>query len=259
MIVIIFILGLAVGSFLNVLIYRLHKKESPLIGRSYCPKCKHQLGFWDLVPILSFICLKGRCRYCKERISFQYPIVELATGLLFALVFLKHFGISISTPYTLYPIPYLVSFIRDLFFIAVLVFVFVYDLKYWLVLDKIVVPAALILLVVNIFLGQNFWNLIIAGLVGAGFFFLQFIISRGKWIGGGDIRLGALLGFFFGWPQVAIAIFFAYIVGAIVSLFLVASGKKKMTGQIPLGPFLVVGALITLFYGQQIIEWYLKW
>jgi prepilin signal peptidase PulO-like enzyme (type II secretory pathway) len=127
-----------------------------------------------------------------------------------------------------------------------------------LVLDKIVLPATLILFGINLFLGQNFWNLIIAGLVGAGFFFLQFIISRGKWIGGGDIRLGALLGFFFGWPQIAMTIFLAYIIGAIVSLILVVFGKKKMTSQIPLGPFLVIGALITLFYGQQIIGWYLK-
>jgi len=249
----IFIFGLCIGSFLNAVIWRLHRKESFFKGRSYCPKCRHSLGARDLIPLLSFLLLKGKCRYCKEKISWQYPVVELATGLLFCLVYWQGIGYKDTlhlTPYTLY-------LLRDWFFISVLVVIFVYDLKYYLILDKVTIPAIVLAFIVNLLLKIPFTNLLLGGIIVSGFFLLQFLVSRGKWIGGGDIRLGFLMGVMLGWPKAIVALFLAYIIGALIGVMLIILKKKTWKSEIPFGTFLVVGTVITLLYGGQLLKWYL--
>jgi len=249
----IFIFGLCIGSFLNAVIWRLHRKESFFKGRSYCPKCRHSLGARDLIPLLSFLLLKGKCRYCKEKISRQYPVIELATGLLFCLVYwqgLEYRDILHLTPYTLY-------LLRDWFFIAVLVVIFVYDLKYYLILDKVTIPAIVLAFIVNLLLKIPFTNLLLGGIIVSGFFLLQFLVSRGKWIGGGDIRLGFLMGVMLGWPKAIVALFLAYIIGALIGVILIILKKKTWKSEIPFGTFLAVGTVITLLYGEYLLEWYM--
>ncbi|MBU4360302.1 prepilin peptidase [Patescibacteria group bacterium] len=265
----VFILGAMIGSFLNVLILRLKDNKKFVAGRSYCPKCKHELKWYENVPLLSFIFLKGKCSYCKQKISLQYFLVELTTGLLFLLAFLNIFG-GLNTPPPLFKGGlggvniYLLYYFITLSF---LIIIFVYDLKYYLILDKIVIPAIIIVAIFQaIFLILNkdplfiiHYSLFIASaVVISGFFLIQFLVSKGKWIGGGDIRLGFLMGIILGWPMGLVALFLSYIFGLAVSLPLLILGKKKMKSEVAFGTFLVTGTIITMFYGQQILNWYLN-
>ena len=233
MAIIIFLFGLAIGSFLNCLIYRLEHNQSFLRGRSYCPHCRHQLDLWDLIPVLSFLILRGKCRYCQQKISWQYPLVEIFTGLIFLLII--NYQLSI------------INFIIAPF----LIIIFIYDLKHYIIPDKIIYPAILIAAIFN------FTNWLSA-LGAAAFFLIIVLVSRGKWMGVGDIKLGFLMGLLLDWPSVLIALFLAFMTGAIIGIGLIISGKKSLKSEVPFGPFLVFGTFIALFFGQRIIERYLQ-
>jgi len=242
--VLIFVLGLAIGSFLNVVIFRLAKGKSFLKGRSYCPKCKHQLGAKDLIPLFSFIFQKSRCRYCKKKISSLYPLVELAAGLTFLLVYFN-FGLSLKS---------LVYIIYSCF----LIIIFVYDLRHHLILDKVTIPAIIIAFLASFFLKVSFFSILFGAIIGGGFFFIQFAASRGKWIGGGDIRLGVLMGLILGWEKLIVALVIAYLSGALVALMFLITKKKGLKSKLPFGTFLSLGTFVTLLYGSQMIDWYLS-
>lgn len=284
--VFIFLFGLAIGSFLNALIWRLHTGESILRGRSCCPKCEHVLGFWDLIPILSFFIQKGKCRYCGKHISWQYPAVELATAVLFVAAYLilvsQFLNFSVPTfrrnPEGFFGIPsglwsgsgpyvgifQFFSLLRMWFFIAVMVVIFVYDLKYSLILNKVIYPAAGVALLTSPLIGDGtmWWRdvleVAVAAAIGGGFFLLQYALSKGKWIGGGDVKFGLLMGLILGIKGLLVALFFSYVFGALVGVGLIVAGKKTMKSQIPFGTFLAVGTIIAMFWGKEILEWYLR-
>ena len=248
----IFILGLIVGSFLNCVIYRLQTDESFLKGRSFCPNCKHTLSWQDLIPVFGFIILKGKCRYCQNKISLQYPLVELATGILFVLILYYNFPNLLVTGYWL-----LVT--------CFLIIIFVYDLKHYIIPDKVIYPAIIIALLYNIFYSllithnSKFLIQSLLSALGAALFFLLIVlISRGRWMGVGDIKLAFLMGLFLAFPKILIALFLAFFTGAIIGLELIIAGKKKMKSEVPFGPFLVAGTFLSLFFGEQIIDWYLN-
>ncbi|MEW6407639.1 MAG: prepilin peptidase [Patescibacteria group bacterium] len=287
----IFIFGLIIGSFLNAVIYRLKFGGSIIFGRSKCPYCKKTLGFWDLIPVLSFLFLRGRCRYCHKKISWQYPIVEIITALLFLSVFNFQFSIFnfqsifndkiFNFQNLLSNIYYLVSFFYFLFVICCLIVIFVYDLKYSLILDKILLFVGVISIIFYaalVFLDRtffnvstsldinfdhyrevNFWNLLWGMLIGGGFFLILYLLSGGRWIGAGDAKFGFLMGLWLLFPKILVALFFAFVLGGIVALILLFAGKKKMRSQISFGPFLALGTLFALLFGQQVLDWYLKW
>lgn len=262
MVLIVFILGLLVGSFLNVFILRLHVKQNFIKGRSHCPKCHKKISWFDNIPVISFILLQGKCRHCRKNISWQYPLVELSTGILFVISFMIHFpvlkaGQMFVTQYQIMPADY-IGFIRDIIFCSILVVIFIYDLRWYLILDKVVLPSIFIAFAFNILLGLNIYNLILAALIGGGFFLAQFFISRGRWIGGGDIRLGVLLGAMLGWPNIIVALFLAYISGSVIGIILLMNGLKKWSSQIPFGTFLSIAAIITLWWGPDLLNWYIK-
>ncbi|MEA3398647.1 MAG: prepilin peptidase, partial [Patescibacteria group bacterium] len=272
----IFLFGLIIGSFLNCLIYRIHEGKS-VGGRSFCPHCKQQIAWYDNLPVLSFVLLKGKCRHCRKRISWQYPAVELMTGILFVISFLlnsrysiqdTNFQFSIFNFQTISNIQYPISIfftsnfllltLRDFFLVSVMIIIFIYDLRWYLILDKITLPAAGIVLILNILLGFSLWNLLISGIIGGSFFLFQFLISKGKWIGGGDIRLGFLMGVALGWKMLLLALFLAYILGSIIGISLIISNKKKWGSQIPFGVFLSVATIVVLFWGDKLLGWYLN-
>lgn len=238
------ILGLAVGSFLNVVIYRLPRGLGFFKGRSFCPHCRHPLEASDLIPLLSFAVLRGRCRYCRKTISWQYPLVEVLTAIIFVVIYLK-FGLSAN---------FFVYLINSLF----LLLIFMIDLKNYLILDSITLPAIILAFLFNLLiLKSSLWAMVIAGIIGGGFFLLQFLLSRGKWIGGGDIRLGFLMGMMLaGWEKLILALFFAYLVGAIFGIILMVSGKKSLKSKMPLGTFLSLATLVVLLWGDNILNWY---
>ncbi|MBU2415697.1 prepilin peptidase [Patescibacteria group bacterium] len=246
-----FCFGAIIGSFINSLIWRLHENKS-ILDRSCCPKCKKKIAWYDNIPVLSFIILHGKCRYCKKRISWQYPIVEIITGILFVVVYLNNsqfFTLQI-TDYRL-----LVTILRDWFIISVMIIVFIYDLRWYLILlDKIILPASVIVLVVNLFLGFNWLNLLFSAIIGSGFFLIQFLISKGKWIGAGDIGLGLFIGLALArWDYLIIAIMLAYVLGSIVGVILILIGRKQWGSQMPFGVFLAISTIITIFWGEKIL------
>ncbi len=241
--IIVIALGLIVGSFLNALLWRLHSGKSIVTGRSQCTKCSHQLAWGDLVPVLSYCVLRGRCRYCNAPISWQYPSIELVTTLLFVAFFVRQFPLGLGG------FEDIGRLVLSLFFCSVLIIIFIYDLRWGLILDKVTLPAVVITFLGNLFLSPSaLMSMLLAGLVGGGFFIFQYLISRGTWIGGGDIRLGVLMGFMVGWPHIITALFLAYMIGSVVSLALLACKKAEFGGQIPLGPFLVAGTIIVLLF-----------
>jgi len=240
---VVFLTGLVVGSFLNCVIYRLNTKESFLFSRSHCPKCHHILKWYDLIPILSFIIVKGKCRYCQKKISWQYPLVEIFTGLIFLLLVTCHLS--------------LVTLIYYIVVSSLLIVIFVYDLKHYIIPDKIIYPAIAIVLIFN-FQFSIFNSSILSGLGAAGFFFLIWLISRGRWMGFGDVKLGFFMGLFLSWPNILVALFSAFFIGAIIGIGLIALGKKTLKSQVPFAPFLVIGTFIALFFGKEIINWYMS-
>jgi leader peptidase (prepilin peptidase)/N-methyltransferase len=248
----VFIFGLIVGSFLNCVIYRLGEKKSFLNGRSFCPECFHILSWKDLIPIFSFLILKGKCRYCRKKISLQYPLVEFFTGILFLATFyyLRNQLFSLQGIFTLF-------YYWTVF--SSLIVIFVYDLKNYLIEEKIVYFSILICLIFNLLFSiSEIKNKILSLLFVALFFLLIVLISKEKWMGMGDAKLGALMGIFLGWPKIIPALFFSFFVGAIFGIFLIILKKKSLKSEIPFGPFLVSGTIFSLFLGEKIINWYLK-
>ncbi|OGY46384.1 MAG: hypothetical protein A2840_00785 [Candidatus Buchananbacteria bacterium RIFCSPHIGHO2_01_FULL_47_11b] len=241
--VIVFIFGLIFGSFLNVVIYRLNVGSFGR-SRSFCPDCNHQLSWWDNIPVVSFLLLAGRCRYCKKNISIQYPLVELGTALILVWLYTE---LGISQVFFLYAI-----------FAFFLVVIFTYDLRYYLIADEVTIPAMIVAFVGNIFLGADPLSLVTGAVLGGGFFSVQYLVSSGRWIGGGDIRLGAVMGLMLGWQVTIIALFIGYVVGAAVGLTLIAVKKKKLGSQLPFGTFLSGATLIALIYGRNIYDWYIS-
>ncbi len=247
-----FVFGLAFGSFLNVVIYRLKTPPRrggttpPWRGRSFCPECKTQLKWHDLVPLLSFIYLRGRCRYCHKKISWQYPIVELISGLLWVLIFYK-FGVSLINIYYI-------------FILSVFLVIAVYDFKWRIIPDKIVYPAIVIALIFNVF---NFppdkgglWGVLLTATAAFLFFFMIFYFSKGRAMGLGDAKLAFLIGLFLS-PLLSIAAFMlAFVIGAASGIILIGLGKKTLKSQIAFGPFLVLGATITFFFSDFIINFF---
>ncbi len=252
-----FIFGLIIGSFLNAVIYRLYAGKSIADGRSQCPHCGHDLTVFDLVPVFSFLWLRGRCRYCHKPISWQYPVVELITAVSFALLS-NNYGLRI-TDYEFW-----FSLIFNAFFIIIAVF----DLKHYLILDKIVFPAAGVALFQLIYetISQrvNPFTLsspLIQGLLGviiiAGFFGLQYLVSKGRWIGLGDVKLGIFLGLVFGVGKSLMLLMLAYFSGAMVGVLLILLGKRQLSGKMPFGTFLAFSGIMMVLYGQSLIHWYL--
>ncbi|MDD5072021.1 MAG: prepilin peptidase [Patescibacteria group bacterium] len=281
----IFFLGLLVGSFLNCLVWRLYKEEG-MWNRSYCPACRQPIAWHDNIPILSFILLGGKCRHCHGKISWQYPIVELVAGVLFVLSFylnFKTFASALLPNFQFFPdlaseagraifnlayrqagfqllftFNFLLLILKDWFIIAVMIVIFIYDLRWYLILDKVTLPACLAVFIFNLALGVNWLSLVITGAIGASFFLIQFLVSRGRWIGGGDIRLGLLMGLALGQAShLILAILLAYFAGSVIGLGLIAFKKKKWKSEIPLGVFLSSATIFTLFFGDRIVNWYL--
>ncbi len=261
----IILIGLAVGSFLNVVILRGIKSEK-LFGnsnwRSRCPTCKHTLSTWDLIPFFSFLFLRGKCRYCHKPISWQYPLVELGTSLLFVAT--AFFVYSLNLPMN--SLLFLLPLSWGIF--SVLIVVFVTDLRWGLVPVNYVWWSLPFALLFRINVNRNFSLSsnesviltafdVISSLVVGFMFYGLYIASKKRGIGEGDIPLGFLLGMLVGFPGVLAALLLSFVSGALVSLGLIALGRKKMTGSLPFGPFLITSMIVSVFWGDKLLGWYL--
>ena len=237
-----FLLGIAVGSFLNVCIWRLPREESIIRPGSHCPACSTVLGVRDLVPVLSWIFLRGKCRFCAARISPRYPAVELLTGGLFLVTYL-HYGPSLEM-------------IAAMVFAAFLVAITFIDLDHQIILDGMLALLAVSGLVLQLMTGAvGFWSMWLGALVGGGLLLVLAIISQGG-MGGGDVKFAAALGFWLGWPGILLGLFIGFVAGGAISLLLLATGLRGRKDFIPFGPFIALGAWIALLYGKNILAWY---
>jgi len=243
MIIFIFVLGLIVGSFLNCVILRTYKGESFIVGRSYCPKCKHDLKPWDLIPVLSYLILRGKCRHCGNKISSQYPLVELSTAIIFSFVYLQ-VGLTSKMIYLLV-------------IMAIFIVIFVYDLKYYIVPDKFVF-SGIIISAIWVFLTGDILITFASAIGASFFFFLIWFFSKGLAMGFGDVKLAFLIGLLLGWPNVVVGLFLGFFFGAIIGTISLLINQKNLKSEIPFAPFLLSGAFVALFWGDKIVQWYLS-
>ena len=242
------IFGAIMGSFLNVCSIRLPKEESIVAPGSHCPQCKEPIKFYDNIPLVSYLLLKGRCRYCHSPISIQYPLVEGITALGSLILFMK-FGPSLS---------YLIYFA----FVAALIVITVIDLYHQIIPDVISLPGIGVGLLASLIIPQiTFLNSLLGVLLGGGSLFLvatlyQWLFKR-EGMGGGDVKLLAMIGAFLGWKAVILTILLGSLIGSITGIIIMVSKGKDFKYAIPFGPFLSLGAVIALFYGPSLINWYL--
>lgn len=239
-----FFLGLVLGSFFNVVGLRIPAGESIVRPRSSCPTCKHQLTAIELIPVFSYIFQGGKCRNCKTSISPIYASIELATAILFTIS------------------PMLVGWSKELIIawtlISLLVIIFVSDITYMIIPDKVLLFFAPLFLIERIFVPLNpWWDMIAGSIVGFLLLYLIAIVSKGG-MGGGDIKLYAVIGIALGWKLVLLSFFLATIIGTIIGLVGMVFGKVKKGKPMPFGPSIVIGTLIAYFFGQDFIGWYIK-
>lgn len=237
-------LGLIIGSFLNVCIYRLPQNQSIISPPSHCPQCGERLRPWDLFPILSWLLLRGKCRYCASPIAGRYALVELLTGLLFVLCF-SVVGLSFEL-------------IKALIFVSFLIVVTFIDLDHQLILDKVLIWMAGAGVIINFWIGfpmPGALNMLLAATVGGGVLLLIAVLTRGG-MGGGDIKFMAVLGLWLGWPYILIVLLLSFIIGGVAGVGLVLFKLRGRKDFIPFGPFIAIATLITLLYGLDILFWY---
>ena len=246
----VFIFGLAVGSFLNVCIYRLPLKKSIIFPPSHCPKCGSKIRAYDNIPLLSYIILGGKCRFCKEQISIIYPAVELLSGLIFLCLYLWY-GLGWE-------------FASKLFLFTSLMVIFFIDIKHQLISDVITLPGIAVGLTFSLLSkSPSFLDSVIGLIAGGGFFYLVALagdkIFKKESMGGGDIKLAAMLGAFLGWQKILLIFFLASFLGALVGvIFLLLSPKLRENRLIPFGPFLAIATAICIFFGNRLVELYLN-
>ncbi len=245
-----FVLGLILGSFLNACIWRTKNQKRVTRGRSQCIHCDIQIRAIDNIPVLSYVLLCGKCRECKGKIPISYLLVELWMGLAFLFVLIYHILNPSDT--------ILLHSLRDMYIIWLLSYIFVYDLLYMEVLDSVTLAGAALIFITSLIYGWNTWtNMLFAAVIGSGFFLFQFVVSKGKWIGGGDIRIGLLMGIILGWPKIILGLFLAYIIGAVISVLLILLRKRHLADKTAFGTYLTLATFIAMFWGTSIIEWYL--
>ncbi len=260
--VFLFLLGTIFGSFMNVLVDRGEKKES-LMGSSHCDFCKKELRWFENVPVLGYFLVNGKCSNCNKSLSLQYPLVEFCVGLLFLAVGFKT-GIILSWHVNVG------MFFETAYFLAVvfiLVTIFIWDLKYMIIPNELIISGVFL---TTIYIFVHYFSsscsifsiscYVTESAIGAflvsGFFYSLFTISKGKWIGGGDVKFGFWLGLLIGWRHVYPFLLVTYVLGSIVALILVNRSKKGWKSQISFGPFLVISSFVFLFFGEKLLYLY---
>ncbi|MBI5153300.1 MAG: prepilin peptidase [Parcubacteria group bacterium] len=262
----VFFLGLCVGSFINVIVDRFAspklkaqagfdpEEDKGILkltsGRSRCDYCNRTLGISELVPVLSFLIQKGRSRCCSKKLGFYYPVVELAMGGLFLLVWYHAVGL-----YVFLSAPFFIMVFSLFFFVALLVALTLIDLRTYLLPDKLMAPG-IILALFYVFFRQEVISSFYGALLFGGLLYLIYLISQGRAMGFGDVKLGIFGGLILGFSLSGLAFFLSFIFGAVVGVGLLLRGKKGIKDMIPFGPFMVLGILVSLFYGEWILSWY---
>ena len=240
-----FIFGTIIGSFLNVCIYRIPKGESILYPPSHCMNCNKKIKAYDMIPVISYIILRGRCRYCGKKIHLRYPVLEFITGLLYVLIYIN-FGVGIEL-------------IKYMVFISIMIVIGMIDFHTTDVYLKTTgtgIIAGIIFLVIYFYIGLPIKTYVYGGVSAGVFIALIILITKGG-MGWGDVEIALICGLFLGFKYTMLMLFLAFIIGAVIGLVLILLGKKSRKDYIPFGPFIVIASFITVFLGQSILNWYL--
>lgn len=285
------IIGLLIGSLANALAQR-SLTNTTFLGRSYCPHCRKQLRWYDLLPVFSFVFLKGKCRYCQKKIPLEYLLTEVSMGVLISYLLTITLPIDLLNNFTFASILPISEAILGIFIIFVMVTTLITDLKQGIIPDRITQPSTIIVLIflclitvvkiiliylsiINSALGKYLlppmsdyfyrhalyaaepliWGVVSA--IGIGLFFMALIlVTRGRGMGGGDLKLGIFIGLVLGFPNAVVALMLSFLVGSIAGVGLLLTGKRKLGQTIPFGPFLSIGTIAALFWGEAIMKWY---
>lgn len=253
------VLGALMGGLVNACVLRTKKGLAFTIGRKKCSTCAMPLALADHVPIASYLRLKGKCRRCSSVMPWQYLAVEVVLAALFAL-FAYHAFVASVLPSFVAALPLtgepLGLFVRNAIVATLFVPIFMFDLRSSIIPDRLTIPAIIIALLMNAALGMNTADMLLGGLAIGSFFAVQMLASRGAWVGGGDVRMGLLIGFLLGFKLGLVALLLAYALGSIVGIWLIMSGRRNLHSHVPFGTFMVLGALVAMFVGEQILTWY---
>ena len=247
--IIIFMIGLVIGSFSNVCIYRIPRNESVIFPASHCPVCNQSIKWYDNIPLLSYLILKGKCRYCQIKISAQYPLVEFLTGYIYLVLFLLY-GLQLK------------AFVYMLLCSALIIISFI-DLKEQIIPDTISLPFTAIGFLLSFFLKDiSPIDSLLGILIGGGSLLLVAVVGsylfKKEAMGGGDIKLAAMVGAFLGWQLTLLSLFLGFFFGAIYGLIILIKNKEKdeESDVVPFGPFIALGTVLALFFGEAILKWY---
>ncbi len=246
----VFIVGLCVGSFLNVVIDRIPHHRSIVKGRSECDFCHHTLAWYDLIPVFSFVFLRGACRYCKHTLSLQYPIVEILTGVLF----LVSYVLLLGSPgvFALGKSFLLLSLFATFFALSVM------DIKYGILSDTLILFSVGLTVGLLLFSPALFFAHLLVGFVCLGVLLLLFLVTKGRGIGLGDVKLSFVMGLLLGFPSIVVAFYIAFLTGACIAIILIVAKKKKLVGgTIAFGPFLLLGTYISWYFGSSVWMFFL--
>ncbi|HEX7041826.1 MAG TPA: prepilin peptidase [Patescibacteria group bacterium] len=239
-----FLIGLFIGSFLNVVIDRIPQKITIVKGRSRCDSCHHVLMWYDLIPVFSYTYLRGKCRYCHIALSLQYPVVEILTGILFSLSYILWIA---NLQMNLLSFFILIGIFATFFALSIM------DIKYGILSDKLIIFATFLTIIFYAIQPYLFLPHLLVGISCFVLLFLLFILTRGRGIGFGDVKLSFVMGFFLGFPSIVIAFYLAFLTGAIVAIILVISKRKKFIGgTIAFGPFLLLGTYLAWYFGNYL-------
>jgi leader peptidase (prepilin peptidase)/N-methyltransferase len=240
-----FVLGLIFGSFSLVIITRYITGATfkTFGGRSQCDFCQKELSPIDLIPVLSFVFQGGKCRYCRKKLSLSYPLFEVIFGFLFV-------GVGLVSP------DYQITLVNMLVVTGLVILAGI-DWRTQDIVEPIVLIVAFLALISQILQGTSFLTIVYGIVAGSALFVLLVGVSRGRWMGAGDIEIGALLGLWLGFPLVLVALFMAFISGAVYGIYLIQTKQASLGAKVPFGPFLVLGGFIALFLGKNVLQWYL--
>lgn len=254
---VLFLVGVSVGSFVNVLVWRYGRKKSALKGRSICDSCGRQLCWWENIPVFSFLILRGKCRTCHSPIPFEYPIVELVMGGIYLLItnYSCKAGFCSSGQFLNFALAACYLLLATL-----LAIVFLFDLHYRIIPDEATIALVVVSLLIHTINHQSpNSNFLISGIGFSVFLLILHLFTKGKGMGMGDVKFAFFMGFFLGWPKILAAFYLAFLTGAVVGVILVLLKKKKFGQKIAFGPFLAGSTFIAWFWGEVLIKWFTKW
>jgi len=241
----VFCLGAAVGSFINVVILRTQAQQSWWLGHSHCPRCGATLRWFELIPVASFLWQRGQCRRCYTRLSWQYLIVEAISALSFVFIF-RVFGLSWATA-------------SGWLTISAMIAIAVYDWRWSLVPDEFSFTLIATAILTSWLMGNLLIDIILGAVLGFCFFGLQYVLSRGRWVGSAELLLGLGLGILLGWKWLGLALLVAYMIGALGAAILIATRRAKRSSLIPFAPILMFGGFIAWLWGPDVVQWYLRY